>query len=179
MPATAPVQSIGDPLATPAPGAGRAAAIVRGVQLMLIEEGWASLVEVTLASGRRADVMAISPKGDILIVEVKSCLQDFRTDQKWPEYAPWCDSFLFAVDCEFPSDRLPGDAGLIVADAFGGAVVRPAGASERLSPARRKAVTLGFARLAAARLMRVTARDMQGEAVLAHEARPATEPMID
>lgn len=159
---------------------GRAAEIVRGVQLMLAEEGWASLLEVPLASGRRADLMALSPKGDILIVEVKSCLQDFRTDQKWPEYAPWCDSFLFAVDCDFPTDRLPADAGLIVADGFGGAVVRPAGASERLSGARRKAVTLGFARLAASRLMRTVTSGPLAQGVHPGDGpeQPA-EPVID
>jgi hypothetical protein len=131
----------------------RASLIVRGVQLMLAEEGFATLTEVTLSSGRRADVMALSPKGDLIIIEVKSCLQDFATDQKWPEYGQWCDRFLFAVDCDFPQDRIPADAGLIVADRHGGAILRQP-ESRPLAPARRKAVTLMFARLAAARLLR-------------------------
>lgn len=157
------------PFGEAAPGS-RAADIVRGVRRMLAEEGWASLTEVTLSSGRRADVMAVSQRGDILIVEVKSCLQDFRTDRKWPEYAPWCDSFLFAVDCDFPLDRLPSEVGLVVADAFGGSVVRPAATMDRLSAARRKTVTLGFARLGAARLMRAA----EG----LHQTTPS-EPSID
>src|SRR5262249_60961920 len=99
---------------------GRAAEIVRGVKVMLAELGLASLTEVTLANGRRADVMAVGPKGEIVIVEVKSCLQDFATDQKWPEYAPYCDRFYFAVDCDFPKDRIPDHAGLMVCDGFGG-----------------------------------------------------------
>lgn len=136
----------------PAP-ASRAAEIVRGVQAMFAELGLASLTEVTLANGRRADVMAVGAKGDIVIVEVKSCLQDFRTDQKWPEYAPYCDRFYFAIDCDFPKERIPETCGLLVCDGFGGAVVRESEASP-LSGARRKAVTLSFARLAAARLMR-------------------------
>jgi len=141
-------QAFGDPVPD-----GRAALIVRGVQVMLAELGLASLTEVTLANGRRADVMAVGPKGEIVIVEVKSCLQDFQTDQKWPEYAPYCDRFYFAVDCDFPKERIPEETGMMVCDAFGGAILREAVAAP-LVTARRKAVTLSFARLAAARLMR-------------------------
>ena len=133
---------------------GRAAEIVRGVQRMLADLGFASLTEVTLSNWRRADVMALGLKGEIVIVEVKSCLQDYATDQKWPEYAPYCDRFFFAVDCDFPQEHIPDDVGLIVADLFGGAILREA-APAPLNAARRKAVTLSFARLAAARLMRL------------------------
>lgn len=133
--------------------AGRAAVIVRGAQRMLAEHGYASLSEVKLANGRRADVMALSAQGQILIIEVKSCLQDFLSDQKWPLYEPFCDSFFFAVDCDFPRERIPGSAGLIVCDAFGGEILR-AGEAKPLAAARRKAVTLSFARLAAMRLIR-------------------------
>lgn len=159
-------QAFGDPAPV-----GRAADIVRGVQRMLAEAGLASLTEVTLTNGRRADVMAVSPKGEIVIVEVKSCLQDFATDQKWPEYAPYCDRFLFAVDCDFPQEHIPSAVGLICADAFGGAILREA-SPVPLSGARRKAVTLGFARLAAARLMRAR------EGANAGGAEP-DEPAID
>lgn len=156
-------QAFGDPVP-----AGRAAEIVRGLQRMFAELGLASLTEVTLANGRRADVMAVGPKGEIVIVEVKSCLQDFQTDQKWPEYAPYCDRFYFAVDCDFPKERIPDAVGLIVCDGFGGAVLRESDAV-LLSGARRKAVTLSFGRLAAARLMR---------AGIAAGASPS-EPAID
>lgn len=154
--------SFGDPVPN-----GRAAEIVRGVQRMFAEVGLASLTEVTLANGRRADVMAVGAKGEIVIVEVKSCLQDFRTDQKWPEYAPYCDRFYFAVDCDFPQDHIPGEAGLLVCDGFGGAVLREC-SPVPLNGARRKAVTLSFARLAAARLMRV-----------GNPAASSPEPAID
>jgi hypothetical protein len=157
---------VSQPFGDPAPS-GRAGEIVRGVQRMFAELGLASLTEVTLANGRRADVMAVGPKGEIVIVEVKSCLQDFRVDQKWPEYAPYCDRFYFAIDCDFPKDRIPSEVGLMVCDGFGGAVLREAEAVP-LSGARRKAVTLSFGRLAAARLMRV------GE-----PAPAAAEPSID
>ena len=162
--ATSPVsQAFGDPVPN-----GRAAEIVRGVQRMVAELGLAPLTEVTLANGRRADVMAVGPKGEIVIVEVKSCLQDFRTDQKWPEYAPYCDRFYFAVDCDFPRTCIPEHAGLMVCDGFGGAVLREC-APALLNAARRKAVTLSFARLAAARLMRAGVP----------EGASSSEPSID
>jgi hypothetical protein len=114
--------------------------------------GYAPLAEVVLPNGRRADLMALGPRGDILIVEVKSGRDDFLTDRKWGEYRPYCDSFYFAVSPDFPQDLLPDEPGLIVADAFGGAVVRET-AQVPLAGARRKALTLAFARLAAMRSM--------------------------
>lgn len=147
------VSPVSQPFGDPVPN-GRAADIVRGVQRVFAEVGLASLTEVALANGRRADVMAVGPKGEVVIVEVKSCLQDFQTDQKWPEYAPYCDRFYFAVDCDFPQERIPMDVGLMVCDAFGGAVLRESDVVS-LNASRRKSVTLSFARLAAARLMRV------------------------
>ena len=128
-------------------------AVTRGAMRLLVDMGYAPLPEVTLPNGRRADVMALGPRGDILICEVKSGLEDYRVDLKWPEYGPYCDAFLFAVAPEFPADILPLEPGLIVADGFGGAVVREAPASP-LAPARRKALTLAFARLAAWRSIR-------------------------
>ncbi|MEZ5938728.1 MAG: MmcB family DNA repair protein [Hyphomonadaceae bacterium] len=83
------------PFGEPVP-AGRAAEIVRGVVRLLENHGLACLLEVTLANGRRADVMAVSAKGEVVIIEVKSGLQDFASDQKWPEYGPFCDRFYFA-----------------------------------------------------------------------------------
>lgn len=129
----------------------RAAEIGRGVCRLLALHGFASVYELPLASGRRADVAAISDSGDIWIVEIKSSIEDFRVDQKWPEYRDFCDRLLFAVAPGFPVEILPPDTGLIVADRFGGEVVRPA-AEHRLAGARRKAVTLRLARAAALRL---------------------------
>ena len=98
----------------------------------------------------RADIMALGPRGQLAIVEVKSSLEDFRTDRKWGEYMPFCDAFFFAVAPEFPRDILPEEPGLIVADAFDGAVLREAPVS-LLVGARRKALTIAFGRLAAVR----------------------------
>lgn len=130
--------------------------VTRGAARFLGSLGYAPLAEVTLPNGRRADLMALGPKGDILIVEVKSGLEDFRIDRKWPEYGPYCDAFYFAVSPQFPDGILPEEPGLIVADSFGGAVVREAPVAP-LAPARRKALTLAFARLAAMRAAGMTA----------------------
>lgn len=124
--------------------------VTRGAARLLIALGYAPVAEVGLPNGRRADLMALGPKGEIVIVEVKSCLEDFRTDGKWGDYQPYCDAFYFAVAPEFPREILPEGPGLIIADGFGGAVLTEAPASP-LAPARRKALTLAFARLAAMR----------------------------
>ena len=128
-------------------------AVTRGAARLMIDMGYAPLLEVCLPNGRRADVMAVGPKGDFVICEVKSGVEDYRVDRKWPEYAPYCDAFFFAVAPEFPQDLLPEEPGLIVADAFGGAVLRDAPVTT-LAAARRKALTIAFARLGAMRAMR-------------------------
>ena len=127
--------------------------VTRGAARLLADMGYAPLLEVCLPNGRRADVMALGRKGDIVICEVKSGIEDYRVDRKWPEYAPFCDAFFFAVAPEFPPDILPQEPGLIVADGFGGAVLRDAPVLA-LAPARRKALTLAFARLGAMRMLR-------------------------
>ena len=127
--------------------------VTRGAARLLADMGYAPLLEVCLPNGRRADVMALGRKGDIIIVEVKSGVDDYRVDRKWPEYAPFCDAFYFAVAPEFPEGVLPEEPGLIVADGFGGAVIRAAPPAP-LAPARRKALTVAFARLAAMRTLR-------------------------
>ena len=125
-------------------------AVTRGAARLLMNLNYAPLLEVCLPNGRRADIMALGPRGQIAIVEVKSGLEDFRVDRKWGDYAPYCDAFYFAVGPEFPQGVLPPKPGVIIADAFGGAVVREAPAAP-LSGPRRKALTLAFARLAALR----------------------------
>jgi hypothetical protein len=126
-------------------------AVTRGAGRLMAAMGYAPLIEVALPNGRRADIMALGPRGEIAIAEVKSSLEDFRTDHKWGEYLPYCDAFYFAVAPEFPRHILPGEPGLIVADAFGGAVLREPPLS-LLAGARRKALTIAFGRLAAGRV---------------------------
>lgn len=128
-------------------------AVTRGAAKLLADMGYAPLMEVRLPNGRRADVLALGRKGDIIIVEVKSGIDDYRVDRKWQEYAPYCDAFYFAVAPEFPEGVLPPEPGLIYADRFGGAVIRDA-APEPLAAARRKAMLIAFGRLSAFRMVR-------------------------
>lgn len=119
----------------------------------LVELGFAPVTELVLANGRRADVAAVSDRGEIVMVEVKSCRADFEADGKWPEYLPYCDRFFFAVAEDFPTEILPGEAGLMVADAFGGAILRQAEA-DPLPGARRKTILIKLARHAAIRALK-------------------------
>lgn len=128
-----------------------AAGVQRGVRRLFAQLGHATLVEFTLANGRRADVIALAPDGLLTIVEIKSSVADFRADQKWPDYEEFCDRFFFAVPETVPFDVLPADRGLILADSFGAAIVREA-VRTPLPGARRKAVTLRFAHHAASLL---------------------------
>ena len=128
--------------------------LARGVCRMLAAHGLAGLTEIPLANGRRADVMTLDRAGDVTIVEVKSSVEDFRADRKWTEYREFCDRLFFAVPESFPVELIPDDCGLIIADGFGAEIVRPA-PEHRLVAARRKAVTLRFAHLAALRLQRL------------------------
>ncbi len=125
-------------------------AVTRGAARLIMAMGYAPLLEVGLPNGRRADIMALSPRGRIAICEVKSGIEDYRADRKWGEYLPFCDEFYFAVAPEFPRRALPEGPGLIVADGFDGAVILDPPQTP-LAPARRKALTLAFARLAAIR----------------------------
>ncbi|HTZ35592.1 MAG TPA: MmcB family DNA repair protein [Stellaceae bacterium] len=138
---------------TPAADALSATLLARGVCRALEQLGYASLLEFPLASGRRADVLALGRGGDLVIVEIKTSIADFRADRKWAEYRDFADRFYFAVPNTFPAALIPEDCGLIVADAFAAFLIRH-GAPQVLAPARRRAVTLRFALAAAARLRR-------------------------
>jgi hypothetical protein len=128
-----------------------AAALQRGVCRRLRGLGHSVVTELALANGRRADVVGLSPGGEICIVEIKSCLLDYRSDAKWHDYLPFCDRLYFAVAADFPHEVIPGEAGLILADRYGAELMRNP-VEERLSAARRKAMMLCFARAAALRL---------------------------
>ncbi|HXR94347.1 MAG TPA: MmcB family DNA repair protein [Rhizomicrobium sp.] len=161
-----------------------AAEVARGVSRLLIQEGFSPILEFTLPNGRRLDVAALGPGGEMLGVEIKVALADLRGDNKWPEYLDYCDLFYFAIPPDFPPEHVPRAApgkvcsgfpsgaggannnwarprpgtatkqketGLIVADRYGGAIVKEAEA-QSLHASRRKAVTISFAKVAAERL---------------------------
>ncbi|SCA55817.1 conserved hypothetical protein [Candidatus Terasakiella magnetica] len=125
--------------------------ITKGAEILLTDMGYACLTEMKLPNERRVDVIGLNKKGQIFIVEVKSGLEDFRTDQKWQDYLGYCDFFAFAVDETFPKDILPPEHGLIIADQFEGFQQRQS-PENKLNGARRKSLTLKFARTAAKRL---------------------------
>ncbi len=125
-------------------------AVARGAARLMRSMNFSCVMEFPLPSGRRADIAALGPKGEIWIVEVKSSVEDFRTDRKWQDYRAHCDRLFFAVALEFPRQLLPQDTGLMVADPYGAHILRSA-PEHRMAPATRKALTLRFARLAAAR----------------------------
>ncbi|HLO21821.1 MAG TPA: MmcB family DNA repair protein [Methyloceanibacter sp.] len=128
-----------------------AAELQRGVCRAFRALGLSVVTELPLANGRRADVVGLSPSGDVLIVEIKSCLIDYRTDSKWQDYLDFCDRLYFAVAADFPREVIPQEAGLILADRYGAELVRE-GIEDRITAARRKAMMLCFARAAALRL---------------------------
>jgi hypothetical protein len=134
----------------PAPGQ----VLARGVSRFLRSLGYAPLTEFVPARGLRVDVIALGPKGEIWVVECKSCRSDFTSDQKWLGYLDWCDRFFWAVSPEFPIEILPAQSGVLLGDGYGAEILRMPEASP-LSAPRRKALINGFARHAALRLARV------------------------
>ena len=128
-----------------------ALAVQRGVGRLLRAHDYALLTEFTLASGRRADVIGLSPRGLLWIIEIKSSQEDFRADSKWPEYREYCDHFSFAIPQTMNADLIPVEAGLIVADQWGAEIIRAA-PDHPLHASRKRAVHMAFARAAAQRL---------------------------
>jgi hypothetical protein len=131
-----------------------ALAIARGVRRLLRARGFATVAELPLTSGRRADVVGVNGDGAVLIVEIKSSVADFRADHKWRDYFAHCDRLYFAVDADMPLEIMPEEAGLIVADSYGGEILRDPPA-RAIAPAARRAVLLRFALAAADRLHRL------------------------
>jgi|SRR5690554_682461 len=136
----------------------RALIIRRGVQRLLVQMGAAALPELPLASGRRADLVALMPRGDIWIIEIKSSIEDFRVDRKWPDYRMHSDQLFFASHPDVPSEIFPEECGFILSDGYGAEILREA-PEHRLAAATRKAMMLRLARVGA---MRLTAAEFAG-----------------
>ena len=128
-----------------------ALAVARGTTRLLHRLGLCVVSELTLASGRRADLVALGADGTIWVVEIKSSIADFRVDQKWTDYRMHCDRLFFATTIDVPENIFPKDAGLIVADAFGAEIISEA-PEHRLHASTRRSMMLAFARAAALRL---------------------------
>ncbi|MDP1027830.1 MmcB family DNA repair protein [Sphingomonas sp. KR1UV-12] len=134
-----------------------AADVARGVSRLLLRHDLAPLAEVSLDGGRRADLMALDARGNIVLVEIKVSRADLMGDGKWPDYLGHCDRFFWAVPAGFdlrPLDTsafLPARTGIIVADRYDAEIVREAHTVALPAPARRRC-TLAFARRAARRV---------------------------
>ncbi|MDG2533646.1 MmcB family DNA repair protein [Sphingomonas sp. HITSZ_GF] len=137
-----------------------AADVARGVTRLLLRHDCVALAEVPLEGGRRADLMAIDSRGNIVIVEIKVSRADLLGDGKWTDYLAHCDRFFWAVPEGFdlrPFEQegfLPARAGLIVADRYDAAVMREAATVPLPAPTRKKC-TLAFARRAARRVIQI------------------------
>jgi hypothetical protein len=135
-----------------------AADVARGVSRMLLRHDFVAMGEVPLSDGRRADLMALDSRGQIVIVEIKVSRADLLGDGKWTDYLDHCDRFFWAMPAGFdlsPLDAapfLPDRAGIIVADRYDAAVLREARTVPLATPTRKKC-TLAFARRAARRMI--------------------------
>jgi hypothetical protein len=131
--------------------------VARGVTRLFFRGDMFALCEVPLPNGRRADMMAIDARGQLIIVEIKVSRADLMADCKWADYLDYCDLFYWAVPAGFALEPFGQDgfgagcAGLIVADRYDAEMIREA-PCRPLAAARRKAETLRFARRAARRL---------------------------
>ncbi len=126
--------------------------LARGVCRLMHSHGFSCLEEFTPERGKRVDVMALGPQGEIWVIECKSSRADFTSDTKWDGYLEWCDRYFWAVDADFPTELLSEETGLIIADMYGGEIIRMPD-EDKLAAARRKVLTHRFAMQAARRLL--------------------------
>ena len=142
-----------------------AADVARGTMRLLQAHDLHAIAEVPLDGGRRVDLMALGPKGEIVVVEIKVSRADLLGDAKWTDYLGHCDRFYWAVPAGFdasPLDSdgfLPGRTGVIIADRYEAAIIRDAACVPLLAPTRKRC-TLAFARRAARRLAAITDPDV-------------------
>ena len=130
-----------------------AQAVARGICRLFARNDIWCLAEMPLRSGRRADLMGIDAKGQLVIVEIKVSRADLLGDGKWTDYLDHCDRFYWGLAphldraCMETEAFLPQRCGLIVADGYDAEILRPA-ATVPLASARRKAETERLARAA-------------------------------
>lgn len=130
-----------------------AAEVARGIARLFARNDIWCLSEVPLRSGRRADLMGIDARGQVVIVEIKVARSDLLGDTKWSDYLDHCDRFFWGLPPGI--DRAPLESaafrpemcGIIVADGYDGEILRPA-ALAPLAAARRKVEVESLARTA-------------------------------
>jgi len=137
-----------------------AAEVARGTVRMLLRHDLVAIAEVPLDGGRRADLMALDARGNVVIVEIKVSRADLLGDGKWTDYLGCCDRYYWAVPAGFDVSPLDGAAflpertGIIVADRYDAVITREAHTNPLPAPTRKR-ITLAFARRAARRLTAV------------------------
>lgn len=134
------------------------AAVARGIMRLFARNDIWCLPEMPLRGGRRADLMGIDAKGQVVIVEIKVARGDLLGDSKWPDYLDHCDRFYWGIAAHLDQAPLASEAyrpeccGVIVADGYDAEIIRPA-PTIPLAPARRK---VEIERLARAAMRRTT-----------------------
>lgn len=147
---TLDVNSVANPLL--------ASDVVRGISRLFARNDIWCLPEMSLRSGRRADLMGIDAKGHIIIVEVKVSRADLLGDGKWPDYLAYCDRFYWGLApsldraCLETEAFLPASCGIIVGDGYDAEILRPA-PTHKLPASRRKVEIERLARASLRRLV--------------------------
>jgi len=142
----------------PASGPLVATDVVRGICRLFARNDIWCLPEMPLRCGRRADLMGIDAKGNIVIVEVKVSRADLLGDGKWTDYLDYCDRFYWGLSptldraCLETEAFRPDCCGVIVADGYDAEILRPA-PTRKLAAPRRKVETERLARTALRRLV--------------------------
>ena len=132
------------PIPASSPDERAAQAVARGICRLFARNDIWCLSEMPLRSNRRADLMGIDPKGQIVIVEIKVSKTDLLGDAKWPDYLDHCDRFYWGLAAKLDRACMETEAfrpeccGLIVADGYDAEIIRPA-PTRPLNAARRKA----------------------------------------
>lgn len=126
-------------------------AVARGICRLFARNDIWCLPEMPLRSNRRADLMGIDAKGQVVIVEIKVSRADLLGDSKWTDYLDHCDRFYWGLAPHLDravletEDFLPQACGVIVADGYDAEILRPA-PTIPLAAARRKAEVERLAR---------------------------------
>ena len=133
------------------------AEVARGITRLFARNGIWCLTEMPLRNNRRADLMGIDAKGQVIIVEIKVARGDLLGDHKWPDYLDFCDRFYWGLPPSLDRGSLdteafrPEDCGVIVADAYDAEIIRPAPLAP-LAAARRKVEVERLARASMRRM---------------------------
>ena len=132
----------------------RAMLVSRGVQRLFLQMGMLCCRNLPRQRPARRS-RRHARQGEIWIVEIKSSIEDFRVDRKWPEYRLHSDRLFFATHPGVRREIFPEECGFILSDGYGAEILReapehracpgnPQGLMLRLRGQRRAAVGRGI-----------------------------------